>query len=238
MGSENQGMNDRPATLRQNARGNLIPVATALATVLTATLIATPALSDGPAAVTHERMLNADAEPGNWMGHGRTYDEQRFSPLTQINEHNAHELGLAWYHDHETFRGVQARPIVVDGVMYNISAWNITTALNAATGEVLWTYDPEVPAQWARYTCCEPISRGLAVWEGKVIHRDAGRAADRTGCGQRRTDLGDADRRSRLAVHDYRRAARVTTDASSSATAVPISACAVTSVPTTRPPAN
>ncbi len=129
----------------------------------------TTALAQGPAAVNHERMLDADAEPGNWMGHGRTYDEQRFSPLTQINEHNAHELGLAWYHDHHTFRGVQATPIVVDGVMYNISAWNITTALNAATGELLWTYDPEVPAQWARYTCCEPISRGLAVWEGKVI---------------------------------------------------------------------
>src|SRR5690606_34374654 len=71
-----------------------------------------------PANVNHTRMLNADNDPGNWMSWGRTYNEQRFSPLAQINDTNVDELGLAWYFDLETFRGVEGTPVVVDGVMY------------------------------------------------------------------------------------------------------------------------
>lgn len=123
----------------------------------------------GPAAVDQQRILNADAEPGNWMAHGRDFYEQRFSPLDQINDKNAGELGLAWYYDLETHRGVEATPIVVDGVIYNISAWNVTTAVDARTGKELWKYDPEVPTAWGRYGCCDVISRGLAVWNGKAI---------------------------------------------------------------------
>lgn len=119
--------------------------------------------------VTQERMLNADSEPGNWMSWGRTYSEQRFSPLDQINEETVSELGLAWHFDLETFRGVEGTPVVVDGIMYTSSAWNLTYALDAVTGEELWKYDPEVPRAWGRYACCGPVSRGLAVWEGKVL---------------------------------------------------------------------
>ena len=57
------------------------------------------------AAVTAERSLAADAEPGQWLSHGRTYDEQRFSPLAEIDTSNVGELGLAWYGDF----GVAAR---------------------------------------------------------------------------------------------------------------------------------
>src|SRR5262245_41828285 len=80
----------------------------------------------GPAAVDGARIANADREPQNWLSHGRTYDEQRFSPLTQINDGNAGKLGLAWYYDLNTHRGVEATPIIVDGVMYDISAWDVT----------------------------------------------------------------------------------------------------------------
>ncbi|MGV3592307.1 MAG: PQQ-binding-like beta-propeller repeat protein, partial [Gammaproteobacteria bacterium] len=108
-----------------------------------------------PADVDHTRMLNADNDPGNWMSWGRTYDEQRFSPLAQINDTNVDELGLAWYFDLETFRGVEGTPVVVDGVMYTTSAWNLTYALDAKTGELLWQYDPQTPRAWGRYACCD-----------------------------------------------------------------------------------
>ncbi|MBX5460045.1 MAG: PQQ-dependent dehydrogenase, methanol/ethanol family [Steroidobacteraceae bacterium] len=125
--------------------------------------------SEGPAAVDTRRIIKANKEPGNWMSHGRTYDEQRYSPLKQINEKNVGQLGLAWYYDHNTYRGVEGTPLVVDGVMYANSAWNITFALDAKTGKELWRYDPKVPREWNRYVCCDVISRGLAVYEGKVI---------------------------------------------------------------------
>lgn len=125
----------------------------------------------GDGNVTHKRILKAEKnrEAGNWLSWGRNYKEQRFSPLKKINEGNVEELGLAWYYDLETFRGVEGTPVVVDGVMYTSSAWNITRALNAKNGELLWEFDPEVPRAWGRYACCGPVSRGLAVWEGKVI---------------------------------------------------------------------
>jgi quinohemoprotein ethanol dehydrogenase len=130
-------------------------------------LAATP--SPAPAAVTGVRMLSADQEPGQWMSHGRTWSEQRFSPLTQINDHNVSRLKMAWYADLNTYRGVDATPLVIDGVLYNISAWDITTAYDAATGKVLWTYDPKIPLDWARLACCGPVSRGVAAWNGKII---------------------------------------------------------------------
>lgn len=121
-----------------------------------------------PAAVDAERYASA-SEPGQWLGYGRTWKEQRFSPLDQINEDTVSRLGLAWYADLNTFRGVEATPLVIDGVLYNISAFNVTTAYDAVSGKVLWTYDPKIPLEWVGLTCCGPVSRGLAAYEGKII---------------------------------------------------------------------
>jgi quinohemoprotein ethanol dehydrogenase len=126
------------------------------------------AAEQGAAAVNAQRMKNADAEPGQWMSYSRTWDEQRFSPLKQINDSNADKLGLAWYADLNTYRGVQATPLYVDGVLYNVSVWNVVTAYDAHDGKVLWTYDPKVETQWARLACCGPSARGIAAWNGKI----------------------------------------------------------------------
>jgi len=118
--------------------------------------------------VTDER-IEADAEePGAWLAHGRTYDEQRFSPLTEINRGNVDRLGLAWYLDLGTKRAQESTPIVVDGVMYFSSTWSRVYAVQAATGEILWKYDPEVPGEWARRLCCDVVNRGVAVYRGRV----------------------------------------------------------------------
>ena len=115
-----------------------------------------------------ERIINADSEPGNWLSHGRTYDEQRFSPLDQITTENIGELELAWYQDTGSKRGLEATPIVVDGVMYTTGAWSTVQAYDAKTGERIWEYDPMVPKSWGKYACCDVVNRGAAVWKGRV----------------------------------------------------------------------
>ena len=120
------------------------------------------------AAVDAARLANAEAEPGQWMSHGRTYSEQRFSPLEQINTGNISDLGLAFHVDLDTNRGQEATPIMVDGTLYISEAWSKVKAIDAVSGAVLWAYDPEVPGGWAVNACCDVVNRGVAVWEGKV----------------------------------------------------------------------
>jgi quinohemoprotein ethanol dehydrogenase len=122
-----------------------------------------------PADVSESRIINADREPGNWMTYGRTYGEQHFSPLNQVNDQNVSQLGLAWFYDLDTNRGQEATPIVVDGVMYFTSAWSKVFALDAATGKLLWSYDPKVPGNWAVNACCDVVNRGVAAWDGKIF---------------------------------------------------------------------
>jgi quinohemoprotein ethanol dehydrogenase len=122
-----------------------------------------------PAAVDAGRIIHADQEPGNWLTYGRTYSEQRFSPLKRIDDHNVQQLGLAWHYDLDTRRGQEATPLVLDGVMYFTSAWSKVFALNAATGAILWSYDPKVPPAWDINACCDVVNRGVAVWNGKVF---------------------------------------------------------------------
>jgi len=124
---------------------------------------------EGPAAVDQQRLANADSDPGDWMSVGRTWSEQRFSPLRSIDASNVHRLGIAWYANLDTYRGVEATPLEVGGVLYNVSAWDVTTAYDATNGKVLWRYDPHVPLKWARLACCGPVSRGLAAWKGRII---------------------------------------------------------------------
>jgi quinohemoprotein ethanol dehydrogenase len=119
--------------------------------------------------VDDTRVRNADREPGNWMSYGRTYDEQRFSPLKDINDRNVGQLGLAWHYDLDTHRGQEATPVVVDGVMYFTSAWSKVFAVDGATGALIWTYDPKVPPEWGVNACCDVVNRGVAAWQGKVF---------------------------------------------------------------------
>lgn len=121
------------------------------------------------AAVDGKRIEQADLQPGNWMAHGRTYDEQRFSPLSALDTSNVDELGLAWYFDLPDDRGIEATPIVVDGVMYVTGAWSKIFALDAETGKLLWQYDPQVPPEWASNLCCDVVNRGVALWKGVVL---------------------------------------------------------------------
>jgi PQQ-dependent dehydrogenase (methanol/ethanol family) len=120
--------------------------------------------------VDGSRIVAADREPQNWLTHGRTYSEQRHSPLRKIGPENVQSLGLAWWHDirTRTARGVEATPIVVDGVIYATGAWSHVVALDARTGKLLWEFDPQIPGTYAGKGCCDVVNRGVAVWAGKV----------------------------------------------------------------------
>ena len=119
--------------------------------------------------IDDKRIIEAEGEPENWIAHGRTYEEQRFSPLTKINKESVSDLGLAWYKDMGTNRALEATPIVVDGIMFFTSTWSRVYAVEAKTGKTLWSFDPEVPGEWARKACCDIVNRGVAVYQGKVF---------------------------------------------------------------------
>jgi quinohemoprotein ethanol dehydrogenase len=112
------------------------------------------------------RLLKAD--PAEWLTVGRTYDEQRFSPLEQIDTSNVGKLGLAWFADFDTNRGQEATPLAIDGVLYVSTAWSKVKAYDARTGKLLWAYDPKVPGEFAGRGCCDVVNRGLAAWNGKI----------------------------------------------------------------------
>lgn len=114
------------------------------------------------------RLLNAAADTGNWLSYGRTYDEQRFSPLDKVNAGNVKDLGLAWSADMDTARGQEATPIVIDGKIYITTAWSKVKAYDAVSGKLLWEYDPEVPGETGVKACCDVVNRGLGAWGDKL----------------------------------------------------------------------
>jgi quinohemoprotein ethanol dehydrogenase len=111
---------------------------------------------------------NADAT-GDWLTYGGSYQEDRFSPLDQINKSNVKDLGLAWSLDLGVMRGVEASPLVVDGIMYLTGPWSVVWAVDLRKGEVIWKHDPEVPREWGEKACCDVINRGVALYKGDVF---------------------------------------------------------------------
>ena len=111
---------------------------------------------------------SAQQKSVDWATHGLDYYEQRFSPLDQINDKNAAQLGLAWQFETATNRGLEATPLVIDGVMYATGSWSVTYAIDARTGRQLWKYDPEVHRKYDNIACCDVVNRGAAFYKGKV----------------------------------------------------------------------
>ena len=123
-------------------------------------------------AVDQARRLRDD-EPGAWLAAGRNWRADRFSPLARINAANVDSLGVAWEYEFRTRRGrvehgLEATPVMVDGVVYISGPWGRVAAIDAVTGAEKWRYDPEVDGSYARRACCGVVNRGVAVWEGRV----------------------------------------------------------------------
>ena len=120
------------------------------------------------AAKVNGALLATGGDGSDWPAVGYSYLEQRYSPLTQINDGNVAKLGIAWSADLPDQRGVEATPVVVDGVLYQSGPWSKVWAFDAVTGRKLWDYDPEVSKDRLVRACCDAVNRGVAVWKGKV----------------------------------------------------------------------
>jgi quinohemoprotein ethanol dehydrogenase len=122
----------------------------------------------GVSAIDDARLRNAASEPESWLTYGGTYDEQRYSRLDSIRADNVAELGLAWSFEMGTKRGLEATPIVVDGVIYTTGNWSTVVAVDARTGKALWRHDPGVDRAMGGRACCDVVNRGVAVYRGRV----------------------------------------------------------------------
>ena len=117
--------------------------------------------------VTGERLANAAKEPHNWMTYFGTYDARRFSPLNQINRQNVNQLKAAWaFQTGKIEGGLNAAPLVVDGVMYLVGSYNRVFALDAVTGKLFWHYFYKVPSGSIPYGVSV---RGIAIGYGLVF---------------------------------------------------------------------
>ena len=129
----------------------------------------TEASNDGQAAIAADEAQDARATDVEWLKHGLDDGENRFSTLTDISDENVGDLGLAWFYDYPTNRGMEATPLIIDGVMYTTSSWSLVYAHDAVTGELLWFYDPQVPPDWAVHLCCDVVNRGVAYQDGHLF---------------------------------------------------------------------
>lgn len=125
------------------------------------------ALVAAPSALSPETQLRDSSDGDDWPGFGRSYGEQHFSPLTQIDDSNVGKLGLAWSMDLEPGNSVTG-PIEVAGVLYFARFYSVVNAVDAATGKLLWTYDPKAPQVSGVRLRQGWGSRGIAWWNGKV----------------------------------------------------------------------
>lgn len=114
------------------------------------------------------RLLAVDSEPGAWLTTGRDFGKTHYSPLDLINEQNVQRLGFAWQFETGTGRGMEATPIVIDGVMYTSGVAGRVYALDAANGRLLWRFEPQINGKVNRGACCDMVNRGVAVWQGRV----------------------------------------------------------------------
>ncbi len=140
----------------------------AIVVALSSLLAACGQMTGGKAGNVDGARITAANGNGDWLSVGRTYDEQRFSPLTKVDTKSIGQLGLAWYHEFDTDRGQEATPVIVDGVMYTTTAWSKVFAFDAKTGAEKWSYDPKVDGSKGYDACCDVVNRGVAVWKGKI----------------------------------------------------------------------
>ncbi len=159
-----------------HASFRLLSIAIALAPLYTPGAVRAQAAAKGSAehirsvtqAVDAAAIQANAATSRDWLTIGADYGEKRFSKLAQITTVNVKDLGLAWTYNLESTRGVEATPVVVDGIMYVSASWSVVHAIDVRTGERLWTFDPVVPRSFGEKACCDVVNRGVALYKGRV----------------------------------------------------------------------
>ncbi len=152
----------------------------------------------GDTPVTDEMLLNPD--PADWLMFSRTYDNQRFSPLNQINRQNVGQLKMAWSRGMHpgTQEGI---PLVHNGVMYVANPdvdmqFGIVQALDATNGDLIWEYKRELPEDLGENIARIRV-RTLAISEDKVYYATPDGFVVALG-------LGDGELHWETKAHDYK----------------------------------
>jgi quinohemoprotein ethanol dehydrogenase len=115
-----------------------------------------------------DNALKNAAKGTEWLTYGQSHSEQRHKTLTQITPVNISRLGLAWSFELGEGGGKQeGTPLFSNGIIYAQTNWSITVAIDARTGREIWRYDPKADRQTR--ICCGIVSRGIALYEGKVL---------------------------------------------------------------------
>ena len=131
--------------------------------------LTTALLAAGAAALVPAAAVSADNT--GWPEYGQNLSNTRFSPLKQINDKNVGKLKLAYSFSLASLRSNESTPLVIGDTMYVTSSWGpkFVYALNAATGERKWVYEPEIPDDVMQFGCCDVQNRGAAYADGKLF---------------------------------------------------------------------
>ena len=144
-------------------------------------LVATALTPVRGADMTHERALNPQREPQNWILHHGNYQGHRYSLLKEINADTVKNLkpvftvALSGFQNGGRYAhgNLEATPLVEDGVMYVPDGWGSVYAIDVSTGRkgvIKWKMDPGIDRAWAGdVACCGINNRGVALWKDKVI---------------------------------------------------------------------
>ena len=125
------------------------------------------AIFSGAQAQCLDALKNDAATPGDVLTYGMGYNNQRYSPLKQINTKNVGKLQPLWAYSLNNPQGQESQPIVHDGIMY-VTTHNTTIALNPLTGKQLWKHEIELPQDVFKMACCGILNRGAAIYDGKI----------------------------------------------------------------------
>ena len=120
--------------------------------------------------VTQEMLNNPD--PADWLMWRRTYNGWGYSPLDQINRNNVNKLQLVWsYALDPSEEGLQAEPVVHDGIIYLRHPSELLAAHDATTGDLIWEYSRPLPENIVGLGGIRlHRGRGLALYENKLIN--------------------------------------------------------------------
>ena len=149
-------------------------------TALAVAVISSAALS---ADVTHERLVNSEREPQNWLNHHGNYEAHRFSGLDQVNKSNVKNLKVAftWAMGGTQgggkdvlvypFAGLEGTPVAEDGFLYLTTGWGVVTKLDVRGGvpRQVWKYDPAPDRDYATTVACCGINNRGAVLTGNLV---------------------------------------------------------------------
>jgi len=159
----------RPGTPMPGFEGKLDPAAMAayVQLLISRMFQPAPARSTPPVSVALNDLASPDLRPDEWLQYGRNWGNQRHSPHRQINAGNVRNLVPAWTFQTGVPDGLQATPLLANGILYLTTAWNHVFAIDARTGEEIWHYRRALPT--ALKYCCGPVNRGVAILDDTLF---------------------------------------------------------------------